>query len=92
MHLATSVLAFASVYLCQFLVWRRVGGLDGEERRVWGRYGAFSLVTGILSVVLFLGLGAALMSGSPYLGLVQRVAIAMPWIWLGVSGFKLTRI
>ena len=88
-HVLVSLLAFILVILSQFFLWRRLRHSKDEERAVWGRYGTFSLVTGVLSIIL---LGAfALSFGSPYDGLAERAFVAVPFLWIEVIAIALYR-
>ena len=88
-HAAVSIAAFCFVILSQFLLWRRLRGSTGGERAVWGRCGTYSLVSGILSVFLLIAFGSS--QGSPLYGAVQRVFVAVPWLWIEVMAVVLYR-
>ena len=88
-HAAVSIAAFCFVILSQFLLWRRLRGSTGEEKTVWGRYAAYSLASGILSIILLVAFGSS--QGSPFYGAVQRVFVAVPWLWIGVLAVALYR-
>jgi hypothetical protein len=87
-HTGGALVAFITIILAQWLVWQKLGRSDAL---VWGRYRAFSLVCSLLSTVLFfvfLITMKAPISG-PYQGLTERLFMAVPLIWIGVSGIKL---
>ena len=87
-HGIASLLLFVSLTLCQFLVFARTRQLKSEERGSWGRLGIYSLASGVVTLVLF-------PQPSDYpsiLGVVQRVSIAVPWLWLEVIALSLFRL
>ena len=86
-HNAVAIIAFLSIIASQFLMWRRLHASIGEERTVWHRYGTYSLLSGILSIIFFLTFGNA--PTSPIAGLTQRLFIAVVWSWIEVVALKL---
>ena len=90
-HSIASSVAFGLVILAQFLLWRRLRNPTEAEMTSWGRYGTYSLVSGILSFLFLVVFIVALPQTSPYYGAGQRVFLAVPWLWIGVMGFALYR-
>ncbi len=88
-HAFVSILAFVLVALSQFFLWRRIRRATGEEKAVWGRYGTYSLVSGILTIILLFVFGSS--QGTPYYGVAQRVFIAVPWLWIEAIAVALYR-
>ncbi len=88
-HSISSIVAFMLVIASQFFLWRRLRRATGEERAVWGRHGTYSLVSGILSFCLLLVFILGLPQSSPFYGAGQRVFVAVPWLWIGVTAFVL---
>lgn len=88
-HNLVSVTAFISIILAQLLIWY---GLRNQNSSVWSKYGSYSLISGILSIILVIMLKIAMIYFVDYQGLVQRAFLAVPWIWIGISGLKLYRI
>ncbi len=86
-HAVISIVAFIFVILSQFFMWRRLRRSTGEEKTNWGRYGTYSLVSGVLSVVLLFVFGSA--QGSAFYGLAQRLFVAVPWLWIEVMAVAL---
>ncbi len=89
LHAAISISAFILVILSQFFMWRRLRRSTGEEKATWGRFGIYSLVSGILSIILLFVFGSA--QGSPLYGVAQRVFVAVPWLWIEVMAIALYR-
>lgn len=85
-HNLVSAFAFLSIIAAQLLVWK---GLKNADNSQWGRYRTYCLVSGILSIILLVVLRVAVSADSDYQGAVQRLFLALPWIWIGVSGVKL---
>ncbi len=83
-HGLVSAMAFLTIIAAQLLIWR---GLRDADSSVWGRYGTYSLISGLLSIFLLLALRIAI--GGGYQGIVQRAFLAVPWIWIEMTGIKL---
>lgn len=85
MHTLVSSTAFLAVIIAQILIgW----GLWKGDKAVWGGYRIYSVLGGILALlVLFLVFQPA-MNGD-FRGLAQRIFLAVPWIWVEVTGLKL---
>ena len=84
-HGLVSVAAFISIIASQFFAWRR-WGRSGTEGAIWDSVSKFSAMTFALSVLMFILYGILGQPGSAIGGLVQRVFLAVPWIWVeGVS-------
>jgi hypothetical membrane protein len=83
-HNLVSALGFITIIAAQLLIWR---GLRGADSAGWGRYRKYSLISGLLSIILLLVLRVAI--GGDYQGIAQRAFLAVPWIWIAVSGLKL---
>jgi hypothetical membrane protein len=85
-HTTASAIAFLSIIAAQLLIWR---GLRSEDNAVWGRYRTYSLISGSLSVILLVLLQVAISTSGTYQGVAQRAFLAVPWIWIEVTGLKL---
>ncbi|MFZ0442928.1 MAG: hypothetical protein WAL81_09860, partial [Methanobacterium sp.] len=70
----------------QLLVWE---GLKGSDFAIWGKYRTYSLVSGLLSIMFLILLQVAISDFPAYQGLAQRLFLAVPWIWVGVTGLVL---
>jgi hypothetical membrane protein len=83
-HALASIVAFLASIAGQLVISR---ALRGSDRAVWGGYRTYSLVSGLLTLVLLFVF--RYYSGGPYQGAAQRVFLAVPWVWMAVSGIKL---
>lgn len=83
-HNLVSAIAFLTIIATQLLIWR---GLKNADSAVWGRYRTYSLISGLLSIILLLVLRVAI--GGDYQGAAQRAFLAVPWIWIELTGLKL---
>jgi hypothetical membrane protein len=83
-HTVVSSLAFVSIIVALPLIW---WGLRKEEKTVWGRYSIYTLASGLVALALLFVFNAAM--GGDYQGLAQRAFLAVPWIWVEVTGLKL---
>lgn len=84
MHSLVSSLAFLAIIAAQLLIWL---GLRKGDRAGWGRYRIYTLISGILSFAMLVVLGMAM--GGDYQGAAQRAFLAVPWIWIEVTGLQL---
>jgi len=87
-HNIVSATAFVAIIAAQLLIWQ---GLKNRDDIVWGRYATYSLISGILSLILVILLKIAILYGF-YPGLTQRVFLIVSWLWVGVTGIKLYRL
>ena len=90
-HNAVSALAFIAVILCQFLTWNRLRHVDAEGERAWGRYRTYSLVSGILSIVLLIDPPESF-AGVLITGVKQKAFLLIPWSWVEVMALRLMRL
>ncbi len=86
-HALVSFVAFFSIIISQFVAWRRFG--RKELGRGWAYYSNYSLASGVISVALLIVFAS--LQGSPYLGVAQRLFLAVPWIWVGALALKVWR-
>lgn len=80
-HNLVSATAFLTIIAAQLLIWR---GLKNADNAVWGRYRTYSLISGLLTFLLLI-----VLIGGDYPGAAQRAFLAVPWIWIEVTGLKL---
>lgn len=85
-HNLVSSTAFISIIAAQLLIWQ---GLRNEDSTVWGGYRTYSLISGLLSIILVILLKVAISYYPDYQGLAQRAFLTVPWIWIGITGLKL---
>jgi len=83
-HNMVSATSFLTIIAAQLLIWR---GLKSADNAFWGRYRTYSLVSGFLSIILLLVLRVTI--GGDYQGVAQRAFLAVPWIWIEVTGLKI---
>ena len=84
-HNYISATAFVAIIAAQLLIWQ---GLKNEDSSIWGRYATYSLISGLLSLILVILLKVAILYGF-YPGLSQRAFLLVSWIWIGITGLKL---
>ena len=83
-HTLASFVAFIAVIVAQFIVWR---GLRKSDQTTLKSYADFSLTTGVISVILLVIFLFTMNSG--YKGLTERMFVAVPLIWTGISGVRM---
>lgn len=89
LHILLSLFAFASLAAACFVLSRRFPGDPA-----WRGWAAYSVVTGILVVALFVATDVVSLSPDPTApaGLVQRVTIVVGWVWVALLALKLLRV
>lgn len=87
LHGIATLLVFVPLTLCQFLVFVRSRQMKPGERGSWGLFGIYSVANGVLTLYLFPQPSAY----PSILGLVQRMSIAVPWLWIEALALKLFR-
>ncbi len=86
LHTTISAFGFLTIIAAQLLVWR---GLSRNDNEIWGGYRTYSLISGLLSIILLILLQISISNFVAYQGLAQRLFLAVPWIWIGGTGLKL---
>jgi hypothetical membrane protein len=86
-HIAVSVVAFGAIIWAQLFVWVRLR--QESQEGVWGRFRNYSLASGLLSLAIFFAFGQL---GTSFAGLVQRISLAVGWLWIEVMALKLFRV
>jgi hypothetical membrane protein len=84
LHTIVSAFGFLTIIAAQLCVWR---GLRGNE--IWRGYRTYSLISGLLSIIFLILLQISISNFAAYQGLAQRLFLAVPWIWIGITGLKL---
>ena len=86
-HTLASFIAFLTIIAAQILTWQ---ALKKSDSTIWGNYPIYSLVSGLLSIILLIVFMSTF--SSPYTGLTERLFVAVPLIWLGITGLKLYKM
>jgi len=86
-HALASFVAFFAIIGAQLLTWR---ALKESNEATWERYGRYSLVSGLLSLLLLVAFSYT--SSVAYHGATERAFIAVWMIWIIVSGLKLVSL
>lgn len=86
-HMLISLIAFAALIAACFVLARRFAGDPG-----WRGWAYYSIVTGILVLVFFIGADVAA-SPDPNApsGLIQRLSITTGWVWISLIAVRLMR-
>ncbi|HMK53446.1 MAG TPA: DUF998 domain-containing protein [Methanobacteriaceae archaeon] len=84
LHVFVSSIAFLVIIIAQFLTWL---ALRGSDDAIWGRYRKYSLLSGLLSILVLLFLSYTQFSS--FHGASERLFIAVWMIWIFVTGIKL---
>lgn len=91
-HILAGDIGFPSITLCQIFVWKRLRHTTAEEESAWRRHRTYSLVSGLLTLLLGINFFYASGSNSAFVGLEQRAFIAVPLSWIEVMALKLFRL
>ena len=84
-HTLAAFVAFLALIASQLLAWR---ALKTDEDALWGHhYRTYSLVSGLVSLALLFVFIYTL--DTTYHGATERAFIAVPLIWLAITGIKL---
>ncbi len=82
LHTGVSSTAFLASILAAVLVGRGLRKADAA----WSRYATYSLISGVVSFLVLIVFKIAI--GGAYQGAAQRGFLAVPWIWVGVTGLQ----
>jgi hypothetical membrane protein len=83
-HLLATFIAFFTIIITQLLIW---WALRRTKNITWGYYPKFSLLTGLLSIIMLIIFLYTITN--PFQGLTERLFIIVPFIWIEVTGLKL---
>ena len=86
-HNVDAVIAFVAIALAPFLFSL---GLNSDDR--WKSYRSYSLVTWLLAIGLFLVFAASSLGYLGFVGLFQRLFLAVTFLWIEVVAIRLFRI
>jgi hypothetical membrane protein len=85
-HILATFIAFGAIIAAQLFTWRSLRNTDGN---IWRRYRAYSLLSGLLSLVLLAVFIYSL--GTPYHGAMERAFVAVPLAWIVATGTRIRR-
>lgn len=83
-HILATFIAFLAVIVVQLLIW---ASLKTSDSKTWRGYRKYSLISGLLSLVLLLVFIYSM--SATYHGTTERALIAPSLIWLVITGMKL---
>ena len=83
-HGLVSAIAFLVIIVAQFMTWLALRGNIGA---IWGHYRTYSLISGLLSILVLVILSYTQFSS--YHGATERLFIAVWMIWIEMTGIKL---
>jgi hypothetical protein len=86
-HNLIAVIAFGSLAFAPLSI-----SLGLKRDAFWQSYQSYSLATGFASVGLFVLFSIAILSSFPYVGLLQRAFLAIPFLWIEILAIHLFRI
>jgi hypothetical protein len=81
-----------SILFSEFFAWRRLRRPIGNEGVGWTKYSRFSLVNLVLAIISFILFATFGQPGSPIMGLLQRIFMAVLFLWIEVMSLRLLRL
>jgi len=85
-HTGIAVVFFGTVAVYPLFV-----GIGLNRDQFWSSYRSYSLVTGLASIGLFTAFSIAVLTSFQYVGLVQRLFLALPFQWIWIIAVLLRR-
>ena len=85
-HIIVSIFSFISITIAQFLTWQ---ALKGSDDTLWKRYGRYSLISGLLSILTFLLFILPSSFSYSYNGAAERLFVGVFLVWIEVTGLIL---
>ena len=86
LHLGIALVFFSSIAFAPLLV-----GVGLGRDQSWKSYAAFSTATGIVSVALGTLFSVGVLSSFPFVGLLERVFLAFPFLWIELMAIHMLR-
>ncbi len=87
LHQLASVISFLTIIVAQIMTWQT---LRGNTLPAWRIYKHYSLISGVASLAALFTFSA--LQYSEFAGAMERLFIAVPWLWIEVSGFMLYKL
>lgn len=87
MHDLVSVTAFVAIMIAPIIV---SGAMKQDQS--WQSYRSYSLATGIAAIVFFVLFIASTEAAPAYIGALQRLFVATPSLWIGVTALRLFKL
>src|SRR2546427_730683 len=86
-----SLWGIAVVFFGSVAVYPLFVGIGLNRDQFWSSYRSYSLVTGLASIGLFTAFSIAVLTSFQYVGLVQRLFLALPFQWIWIIAVLLRR-
>ncbi len=89
MHGTVGLVGLSGLFFANIVLWRT---LKKDSR--WQQYSSYSLLTAVVTFALFLGvnLSFSTLAALGIVGLVQRVLLGIPILWIEVMAIRLLRL
>ena len=89
-HNLLAQLSGLSLFVSEFFAWRRLRRPIADEGVGWTKYGRFSFVSLVLTIISYT---LSVVFGQPGItGLLQREMVAVPLLWIEVMALRLLRL
>ena len=86
-HLSTAVVFFGSIAITPLIL-----GIGLERDYLWKPYRTYSIFSGLAAIALFAAFSIALLSNFQYVGLLQRLFLAVPFLWIELMAIRSLRL
>ena len=83
-HMEIAVVFFGAIAFFPAFI-----GIGLNQDQHWASYCSYSIVTGVVSIGLFIAFSVAVLTSFQYLGLFQRFFLAAPFQWIGIMASRL---
>ena len=83
-HTGIAVVFFGAIAVFPVFI-----GIGLNQDQHWASYRSYSIVTGVVSIGLFIAFSVAVLTSFQYLALLQRFFLAAPFQWIGIMASRL---
>ena len=86
-HLGIAVVFFESIAITPLIL-----GIGLKRDQFWKPYRTYSIFSGLAAIALFVAFSIALLSNFLYVGLLQRLFLAVPFLWIELMAIRTLRL
>ncbi len=85
-HLGIAVIFFSSIAIAPLII-----GIGLKQDQFWKNYRTYSIVSGLAGMALFVAFSIAVFSLLQYVGLLERLFLAVPFLWIELMAIHAMR-
>jgi len=86
-HLGIAVVFFVSIAITPLIL-----GIGLERDKFWKPYRTYSIVSGLTAIALFVAFSISVLSSFQYVGLLERLFLAVPFLWIELMAVRSLRL